>query len=77
MAKTKITHDALRSAHWVCVAVGDNGPHTDKEWRNRIEKWKRETDPVDDRMAHPLFYDRVLRTWRQDGHDVEFMEDVR
>ena len=77
MIKTRITFDALRSAHWFCAAVGDNGPCTQKEWVNRIEKWKKESDPVDDRLAHPLFYDRVLHTWKQDGHDVEFMEDLK
>ena len=77
MTKTRITFDALRSEHWICVAVGDNGPCTQKEWVNRIEKWKKESDPVDDRLSHPLFYDRVLHTWKQDGHDVEFMEDLR
>lgn len=79
MERTKITFDALRAAHWFCTGVvsGKPSPEWDgPDWRNRIVKWKKESDPVYDRFAHPLFYDRVLHTWRQDGKDVEYMDEL-
>lgn len=76
MERTKITTDSLINAHWLCAAVGDNGPATSREYYNRYEKWKRETDPVIDQLSHPLFYDRVARTWTQDGKPVSYMDEL-
>ena len=77
LARQLITVELLRKNGWDIKEVGDNGPATPKEYRNRYEKWVHVNNwDKDDHFNYSLFLDRTTGEWSQDGQSIEYMDQL-
>lgn len=73
---THITVDNLRAAGWEIKEVGDNGPCTPKENRDRFEKWLHADEFNACCPKKVLFFDRSTGRYSLNGQRVGFMEQL-
>ena len=72
----KINSFTLKDAGWVCVEVGDSGPLTPKEHRNRYEKWAMVSEISRGYTRRHLIYDRTTDEWKLDGKVVTDIDEL-
>ena len=73
-----ITPAVMREAGWEIAEVGDNGPATPKEYRNRYQRWTHRTEWNScDQCRHDVFYDLHTGLWSQNGKDVTYMDEIK
>ena len=72
-----ITKELLKEAGWECVEVGDNGPATPKEYRNRYEVWAPAKEKIYNyRFRRQVMYDRTDDRWSYDGKTITEMDQL-
>lgn len=62
-----INSDLMIESGWELVEVGDNGPATPKEFRNRFEKWLLVSERYLSHPHHVIFHDRCTDAWKMNG----------
>lgn len=77
LKREAITAELLRKSGWDLKEVGDHGPATPKEYRDRYERWVHVNNwEKSDRLNCSLFLDRTTGEWCQDGHSVKYMDQL-
>ena len=77
LKREAITAELLRKSGWDLKEVGDHGPATPKEYRDRYERWVHVNNwEKSDRLNCSLFLDRTTGEWRQDDHSVKYMDQL-
>ena len=71
-----ITKELLKEAGWECVEVGDNGPATPKEYRNRYEVWAPVSESMRGCRRRHIMYDRTDDRWSYDGKTITEMDQL-
>lgn len=77
MDRQLITPQLMREHGWDIKEVGDNGPATPKEHRNRYEKWvSSERWNLPDSLQRPIFYDRHTGEWFRNGKEIVYIDQL-
>lgn len=77
MSRQLITPKLMRGLGYEIKSVGDNGPSTPKEYRNRYEKWvHRDKWNKCDQHCGAIFFDRTTGEWRRDGKEIVYIVQI-
>lgn len=77
MDRLLITCTLMLSQGWDIREIGDNGPATPKEYRNRYEVWvHRDNWNKCDQHRKAVIHDCYTGEWSRDGKELVYMDQI-